>query len=81
MDLTMGATYRDKVSGFKGVATGHAKYITGCDQLLLQPPVKESGEFVEGRWFDAHRLEVAGDAIVEIDNSAAQGADIPAPIR
>ncbi len=37
MNIILGNTYADKITGFKGVATGHCEYITGCAQTLLQP--------------------------------------------
>lgn len=54
----MGFTAKDLVTGFSGQITGHARYITGCDSYLLQPEVKEDGEFVKGLWFDDDRLEI-----------------------
>ena len=29
--MKLGATYRDEITGFEGIATGVVKYITGCD--------------------------------------------------
>ncbi len=69
--VTLGQT----VTGFSGKATAHCRYITGCDQILVQPAVKEGGEFVEQRWFDITRLDPS--VSVETD----PGADIPAPIK
>lgn len=82
----MGQCVKDKVTGFSGVVTGCTSYITGCDQFLVQPPVKDNGDFVESRWLDENRLHVMnnGDLVVVIeqedDNGATvHGADKPAP--
>ncbi len=56
----MGFTARDLVTGFSGEITGHARYITGCDQFLLQPETNKDGEWVKAIWFDDERLEVDG---------------------
>ncbi len=80
--IQLGAHVRDKVTGFSGHVTGRAEYITGCAQVLVQPQVKESGEFVEARWFDETRLSVTEAAPVAIDDLQHDtGADAPAPIK
>lgn len=78
---TMGMKYKDKISGFTGVATGHCDYITGCSQTLLQPPASETGDFKDSRWFDDQRLELVSDEIILMDNGTTPGCDIAAPIR
>lgn len=71
---------RDKITGFEGMVTGHSDYITGCDQYLVQPPVKET-EFKEPRWFDANRLEVVEETPALKVTGEENGADIPAPAK
>lgn len=71
---------RDKITGFQGIVTGHADYITGCDQYLVQPASKD-GEWKEGRWFDESRLEIKSEARPVLVDSNEDGADIPAPIK
>ena len=53
-----GKKARDKITGFSGVITGINSWITGCDQILLQPSVNEKGEWQESRWFDDSRIEI-----------------------
>lgn len=81
MRFALGSSVKDKVTGFIGVATGYVQYITGCNQYLVQPAVKADGEFVEGRWVDEQRLEAAEGAVIELENAAAPGPDMPPPIR
>jgi len=59
----LGFTFRDRITGFEGIATGHVSYITGCDQLLLVPPVDGDGKVRDSQWFDT------------IDNSKFNGPD------
>lgn len=54
-DVVFGRTYRDRISGFVGTATGFCSYISGCDQVLLVPPAKD-GELKAAHWFDDERL-------------------------
>jgi hypothetical protein len=75
-------TVKDKISGFEGQVTGHADYITGCDQYLVQPPSKD-GEWKDPRWFDESRLEVIKTESLKVEELQGEenGADSPAPIK
>ena len=79
--IKLGATYADKITGFKGVATGYVKYLTGCNQVLLVPKCDEKGAKVSAEWFDVQRVAKTNDAVVKLDNSKTPGFDAPAPIR
>lgn len=82
MHKLLGLTLRDKVTGFTGIATGHVTYITGCDQLLLVPPVDKDGKLQESQWFDTQRCEVLPQGnSVTIDNGEFNGPDKAAPKR
>jgi len=80
--MKFGQTATDTITGFTGVVTGHASYITGCDQYLLQPPCKD-GAWVEGRWFDEGRLVFTDEVKVASETVTGEknGCDIPAPIK
>ncbi|EPN30018.1 hypothetical protein A245_46208, partial [Pseudomonas syringae pv. actinidiae ICMP 19096] len=41
--IELGKKARDKISGFEGVITGRAQYLTGCDQYVLSPAAKNGG--------------------------------------
>ncbi|ARS72095.1 hypothetical protein CN204_32535 [Sinorhizobium meliloti] len=76
--IKLGSFAKDCITNFAGVVTGHAEYITGCDQYLLSPRNPDK----EPKWFDGQRLAV--DPIIApiaIDNSNGAGADIPAPVK
>lgn len=60
----MGAKVIDKITGFEGIITGAASYLTGCNQYLLQPPAKD-GEFKEGLWFDENRIGTIREMFVK----------------
>lgn len=76
----MGATVKDVITGFSGIVTAHATYITGCDQYLVQP-VMQDGKFEEPRWIDGDRLNVLQIAPVVLARRTANGCDKAAPIR
>lgn len=80
--IIMGATYRDRITDFTGIATGLCQYISGCSQALIQPfGLTDKGDVREARWIDEQRLEQQAAAIVVLENGATPGADAPAPIR
>lgn len=75
----LGATYKDRITGFTGVATGHVVYITGCNQTLLAPAA-DGGTFKEPHWFDDQRLIWLDTVdLIVVDNTASEGDDVPAP--
>ncbi len=81
----LGFVYRDQITGFTGIATGLTTYISGCNQVLLQPPVKKNGEMNEAMWFDQQRLVTdsapGSKPAMTLDNSETPGFDKAAPKR
>jgi len=78
----LGYTYKDKITGFTGTCTGYVEYISGCNQLLLVPPIKPDGSIVDSKWFDVQRCELVQNiARVTLDNGATPGCDAAAPTR
>lgn len=79
MKIKLGATYQDLITGFKGVAVGRCEYLTGCNQVLLVPKVKEDGSAGESSWYDEQRMTLCADKVVVLDNGKTPGCDKPAP--
>ena len=84
--IILGGTYRDKITGFQGIATGFVRYITGCNQVLLAPPVDRDGKIVESQWFDDQRLVDMGSEVIQLSEPqppgvAVRGFDKQAPKR
>lgn len=80
MEIELGAIYSDVVTGFKGVAVGYVRYLSGCNQVLLQPPAKD-GEFKDSHWFDEQRCKRVGNQVIILDNGKNPGPDKQAPKR
>ena len=57
----LGVTAKDTITGFEGVVLGRCVYITGCNQVLIQPEIDSEGKFVESRWFDEDRVQVSNE--------------------
>lgn len=82
MDIALGQTVKDRITGFSGVVIGKVNYISGCDQALLSHKAKDDGTFVESQWFDVQRLVVdSSQAVIVLDNGSTPGSDKPAPRR
>lgn len=79
--IELGATYKDLITGFTGVAVGHVFYISGCNQTLLSPRVDKANKSEPPNWFDDQRLERLRNAVVALENEKSPGHDRPAPIR
>jgi hypothetical protein len=77
----LGKKARDVVTGFKGTITGYVQYLTGCNQYLLVPQVKEDGSTIDSCWYDDKRIEILDDAAIVLRNDAANGPDMEAPKR
>lgn len=53
----VGQHVKDAVTGFVGVVTGRADFITGCNQYIVQPLMdKKSVVKPESNWIDETRL-------------------------
>lgn len=81
MKTVLGMTMRDTITGFSGVVTGRAEYISGCAQALLVPKVKDDGALPESHWFDEQRLELLLADQVVLKNGDTPGCDREAPKR
>lgn len=80
MEVRLGATYEDKITGFTGVCTGYDVYITGCNQAQIQPKIKDNTK-VDPMWIDEQRLIATEDAIITLDNSKSPGFCAAPPNR
>ncbi len=78
----LGKEATDIITGFKGVATGHAEYLTGCDQYCVQPILKKDGNLEDARWFDDGRL-LFGKVKIQPEEVQGKenGCDYIAPIK
>ena len=79
--IKLGGTYKDSITGFKGVATGYVKYLSGCNQALLTPTVNKDGEKPSSQWIDEQRLVQVGKKVISLNNGESPGFGKAAPIR
>lgn len=79
--IELGFTYKDRITGFIGVAVGVVEYISGCNQALLAPTCGTDGALRESQWFDWQRLQQTAGGRITLDNGATPGFDKAAPKR
>ncbi len=82
-EIGFGDEVSDVVTGFVGIVTAKALYATGCNQVLVSPPVKKDGDFATGQWFDVERvkLERAGKISIATSPSGGPRGSDTAPAR
>jgi len=73
----LGKTVKDKITGFTGVVTGTAKYLTGCDQACVTPKADDPSKYPDGVWMDVNRLTIKKAKAVSIDTTNDKGAMSP----
>ena len=83
--IEMGSTVTDTITGFRGVVTGRAEYLTGCRQYCVVPPAKD-GELKDSAWFDEERLQTVEAPKVVLVAARADSPDggpqsCPAPTK
>jgi hypothetical protein len=81
MDIQLGQIVKDQITGFQGVVTGKCQYITGCNQALVIPKVKDDGTKTDGAWFDEDRLEIVNEKPITLNKKTANGFDMAPPVR
>lgn len=81
----IGDRVRDRVTGIEGTVTGYARWITGCDSVLVQPNPKEDGDSLPTtHWFDINRVEVTKEKRITLktgDTPEENGGPSEAPVN
>lgn len=79
--VKLGVKARDKITGFTGIVIAKSKWLTGCDQFALKPPVEKDGKMQEAHWFDKGAVEYvdAGINKEEVKDKKPGGPQIDAP--
>lgn len=56
--IMLGDVAKDAITGFQGIVTGHARYVTGCDQVCITAGVGTDGKPSECLWLDIGRVDL-----------------------
>lgn len=77
---SLGDEVKHKITGFTGIVTVHAKHLTGCDRLWVEPKVGDDGKARDGQWGDIDMLEILRPSVIEpvkYTRAAPGGVDLP----
>lgn len=78
--IHLGDRVKDSISGFTGIAQGHALYRFGCAQFLVTPEkLKETGELMDAQWFDEQRIELVEKLAPAVPAPLSGGPQATAP--
>ena len=59
MNIKLGDKVKDRISGYKGIATAIAAYLNGCTRVLIEPiKLDDEGNMLKSLWFDDVQVEV-----------------------
>ena len=64
MELNLGDTARDSITGFEGIIQSRYIFINGCLQFSLRPRVDKDGKLQDAHSFDVSRLELVEQGTV-----------------
>jgi hypothetical protein len=78
--FALGDKVCDSITGFTGVVTGRIEYLSGCNQILVQPKSDAENEIKRSEWFDVERIILVEAQMVEISTRQA-GFDKAPPDR
>jgi hypothetical protein len=80
MGMDLGDEVVDRITGFTGVVMAKIQYLTGCDQMQVQPKAESSMKLNDSLWFDVERLQLLSSGVVKVKAPTARaGADLPHP--
>lgn len=46
------------ITGYRGIVTSTAQCLTGCDRVVVAPPVGKDGKLADSTWFDATAVKI-----------------------
>ena len=81
--LELGQSVKEKVTGFTGIITGRAQYITGCNQYCIQPASEKGDKYPDAHWSDEGRLEKTEGKFIDPSELTGDedGCDSPHPTK
>jgi hypothetical protein len=74
---TLGAKYRDTITGFEGIAVSRTEFLYGCVRVCLEKG-DEKGEKSVTEYFDEQRLIAVSDHVSLVSDAKTGGpGDVP----
>ena len=76
--IKIGDKVHHKYSDYVGWVHGEAKFITGCDRVLVNPrALDKAGKVREGEWFDVETVEVIAEQPTPPNNGGGGPDNMP----
>lgn len=81
--IKLGSKARDIITGFTGIITSRATYLTGCDQYCIKPQkLMKDGSMQEGVYFDIEQIEILDAKPLKVNTRPTGGPRMDsAPIK
>lgn len=73
LGIAIGSKARDTLTGFTGLVTARIEYATGCNQVLLAPPVAQDQGWRDAKWFDVERVAVLEEKAITFTSRPGGG--------
>ncbi len=77
--IDLGKRYRDRITGFTGIATARHEYLNGCVRISLMPTVLADGKPIDGQSFDSQDMVLVDDGVAVVARPTGGPGDVPAP--
>ncbi len=80
--FNLGDKARDNITGYSGIVTARAEYLTGCRQYLIQSQsISSDGELLNSYWYDEDRMEDVVEESIPVAVSPTLVGHNPIPHR
>lgn len=79
MTIELGKKYRDRVTGFEGIATARHEYLNGCLRITLTATTLKEGAPLEPQTFDIEQVDFVDAGIHTVKRDTGGPADPPRP--
>lgn len=77
----LGSEAKDIITGYKGIVTGRAQHLTGCNTYGVTSQKLSSDGKETTLWFDENRLKVAKEDVVKLHSKNVGAMGSPKPTR
>ncbi len=77
--IELGKKYRDRITGFCGIATARHEYLNGCVRISLTAVELQDGKPVDGQSFDSEDMVYVDDGVATKANPTGGPGAMPAP--
>lgn len=78
--VELGDKVKCKLTGFTGIVNGVSQWLTGCDKVSIQAPMKKDGSFGDSYWVDRGAVQILKKRAIK-KSDVATGKDKGGPAQ